>query len=341
MSNAGININISDLGDGLNEEARAGGIDDLTDEIQSLAMDYTDELETFSPNVRKRVEVLKEIQVQHDELEAKFFEEMAALEAKYQELYKPFYAKRYGIVNGVGEADRTTNDVDMDQKEDNAIMYYVEKGVPYFWLIAMKNSEELSEKITEHDAGVLKYLEDIKWHRIHEPKGFKLEFYFHTNPYFKNTLLTKTFHVIEEGDPVLDKAIGTEIEWYPGKCLILEKKPENGSMDANPTSKTEDSQSFFKFFYPPEVPDDVDDIDKDTAEELHNLMEQDYDMGVIIRDKIIPRAVSWFTGEAVYGEYFYIDDDDDDCSDYDDDDDSSSEEEDEEARRCIKKVYDT
>ncbi|KAI3954203.1 hypothetical protein MKW98_018027, partial [Papaver atlanticum] len=30
---------------------------------------------------------------QHDELEAKFFEETAALEAKYQKLYEPLYAK--------------------------------------------------------------------------------------------------------------------------------------------------------------------------------------------------------------------------------------------------------
>jgi len=29
----------------------------------------------------------------HDELEAKFFEERAALEAKYQKLYQPLYAK--------------------------------------------------------------------------------------------------------------------------------------------------------------------------------------------------------------------------------------------------------
>ncbi|KAJ0578157.1 putative nucleosome assembly protein (NAP) [Helianthus annuus] len=35
------------------------------------------------------------------------------------------------------------------------------------------------------------------------------------------------------------------------------------------------------------------------AEELQNQMEQDYDIGSTIRDKIIPHAISWFTGEAV------------------------------------------
>lgn len=33
------------------------------------------------------------LQSQHDEIEAKFFEERAALEAKYQKLYEPLYAK--------------------------------------------------------------------------------------------------------------------------------------------------------------------------------------------------------------------------------------------------------
>lgn len=33
------------------------------------------------------------MQSQHDELEAKFFEERAALEAKYQKLYQPLYTK--------------------------------------------------------------------------------------------------------------------------------------------------------------------------------------------------------------------------------------------------------
>lgn len=61
----------------------------------------------------------------------------------------------------------------------------------------------------------------------------------------------------------------TEIEWYPGKCLtkkILKKKPKKGSKNAKPITKTEDCESFFKFFSPPEVPQGDDlDIDEDTV----------------------------------------------------------------------------
>ncbi|KAB2079859.1 hypothetical protein ES319_A05G031500v1 [Gossypium barbadense] len=323
------NVNMSDLGGVINELARADLLNDLKNKLQNLSRHHTEMLERLSPDVKKRVEVLREIQGQHDELEAKFFEERAALEAKYQKLYQPLYAKRYDIVNGVGEANGTTDEAAMDQGEDKAAE---EKGVPDFWLNAMKNNEVLSEEITERDEGALKYLRDIKWYRIEEPKGFKLEFYFDTNPYFKNTVLTKTYHMIDEDEPILEKAIGTEIEWYPGKCLtqkLLKKKPKKGSKNAKQITKTEDCESFFNFFNPPQVPDDDEDVDEDAAEELQNQMEQDYDIGSTIRDKIIPHAVSWFTGEAIQGDELELDDEDEDEIDEDDEDDDEDEEEEE------------
>ncbi|KAL0426882.1 UNVERIFIED_CONTAM: Nucleosome assembly protein 1 [Sesamum latifolium] len=282
--------------------------------LQDLAGKHSDVLENLSPNS------------QHHDLEAKFFEERAALEAKYQKLYQPLYTKRYEIVTGVVEVEGGINDTEATKDED-------EKGVPDFWLTAMKNNEVLAEEISERDEGALKFLKDIKWSRIDNPKGFKLEFFFDTNPFFKNTVLTKTYHMIDEDEPILEKAIGTEIEWYPGKCLtqkILKKKPKKGSKNAKPITKTEQCESFFNFFSPPQVPDEDDDIDEDAAEELQNLMEQDYDVGSTIRDKIIPHAVSWFTGEAAQDEYGDIEDDDDELDEEDEDDDEEDEEEDEE-----------
>ncbi|KAK4257787.1 hypothetical protein QN277_007327 [Acacia crassicarpa] len=319
------NFNMADLSSALNEENRADLVNALKNKIQSLAGQHTDVLESLTPDVRKRVEVLREIQSQHDELEAKFFEERAALEAKYQKLYQPMYTKRYDIVNGVAEVEGVANETAADTEEDK------EKGVPAFWLTAMKNNEVLAEEISERDEGALKYLKDIKWSRIENPKGFKLEFYFDTNPYFKNSVLTKTYHMIDEDEPILEKAIGTEIEWYPGKCLtqkLLKKKPKKGSKNAKPITKTENCDSFFNFFNPPQVPEDDEDIDEDLAEELQNQMEQDYDIGSTIRDKIIPHAVSWFTGEAIQGEEFGDLEDDDD--DIEEDDDEEEEEEDDE-----------
>ncbi|PWZ17302.1 Nucleosome assembly protein [Zea mays] len=292
----------------LSAEDRAGLVNALKDKLQSLAGQHADVLETLSANVRKRVEFLREIQSQHDEIEAKFFEERAALEAKYQKLYEPLYTKRYEIVNGEVEVDGVSDDT-AEGKEP------VAKGVPEFWLTAMKTNEVL----------------------IEDPKGFKLDFFFDTNPFIKNSVLTKTYHMVDEDDLILEKAIRTEIEWYPGKNLtqkILKKKPKKGSKNTKLITKTEDCESFFNFFDPPQVPEDDEDIDEDTAEELQGQMEHDYDIGTTIRDKIIPHAVSWFTGEAVQGEDFAnLGDDDDDDEDEDDDDEEEDEDEEEMRRK--------
>ncbi|KAJ0964471.1 hypothetical protein J5N97_025609 [Dioscorea zingiberensis] len=334
-------INLADLGSTLpanaselSAEDRADLVNSLKNKLQSLVGQHADVLESLPPTVRKRVDVLREIQSQHDELEAKFFEERAALEAKYQKLYEPLYTKRYEIVNGVVEVEsvktETTEETAVADKSNE------EKGVPDFWLTAMKTNEVLAEEIQERDEAALKYLKDIKWYRIENPKGFKLEFYFDTNPFFKNSILTKTYHMIDDDEPILEKAIGTEIEWYPGKCLtqkVLKKKPKKGSKNAKPITKTEDCESFFNFFSPPQVPEEDEDIDEEAAEQLQSQMEQDYDVGSTIRDKIIPHAVSWFTGEAVQGDDFENlgddDDDEDEDDDLEEDDDEESDEDDE------------
>ncbi|XWS12070.1 hypothetical protein CRYUN_Cryun37aG0058900 [Craigia yunnanensis] len=261
--------------------------------LQSLAGQHADVLETLSPNARKRVEVLIEIQSEHDELEKKFFEERAALEAKYQKLYEPLYTKRFEIVNGVMKAEGEKNEAVMDEEGDKGVLSFVlEMYVMIYSLLV---------QISERDEGALKYLKDIKWGKIDDPKGFKLEFFFDSNPYFKNSVLTKTYHMVDENDPILEKAIGTKIEWYPGKCL---------------TQK---------------IPDDDDDIDDELAEELQDRMEHDYNIGSAIRGKLILHAVSWFTGEAVQvNEYDGLEGNYDSDEEEDEDEDGDEEEEEEE-----------
>ncbi|KAL1326673.1 hypothetical protein AAHE18_13G246400 [Arachis hypogaea] len=110
--------------------------------------------------------------------------------------------QRFEIVNGVTEVEGIAEEKTTGAEADE------EKGVPAFWLNAMKNNEVLAEEISEHDEGALKFLKDIKWSRIDNPKGFKLEFYFDTNLDFTNTILTKAYHMIDEDEPILEKAIG-------------------------------------------------------------------------------------------------------------------------------------
>ncbi|CAN4100096.1 unnamed protein product [Withania somnifera] len=284
----------------LSAEDRAGLVNALKNKLQNLAVDHLDVLDTLSPQVRKRVDALRDLQGQHDELHAKFLEEKAALEAKYQKVYEPLYTKRYEIVNGVVEVEGVTV-APVDQGDNTGTGDGTEKGVPNFWLTAMQNNEILDEEILEDDEAALEFLRDIKWCRVDDPKGFKLEFFFDTNPFFKNSVLTKTYHMVGDDEPILEKAIGTDIEWYPEKCLtqrILKKRQKKGLKNAKPEIRFEDCKSFFNFFKPPQVPeDDGYDIDSDIVERLQHQMEQDIEIGSTIKVKIIPHAVSWFTGE--------------------------------------------
>ncbi|XP_056845676.1 nucleosome assembly protein 1;1-like [Raphanus sativus] len=59
-----------------------------------MAGQRSDVLESLTPQVRNRVEALRDIQGKHDELDAEFREERAVLETKYDKLYQPLYTKK-------------------------------------------------------------------------------------------------------------------------------------------------------------------------------------------------------------------------------------------------------
>eukprot|EP00252_Welwitschia_mirabilis_P018728 TRINITY_DN417_c0_g1_i1.p1 TRINITY_DN417_c0_g1~~TRINITY_DN417_c0_g1_i1.p1 ORF type:complete len:258 (-),score=54.52 TRINITY_DN417_c0_g1_i1:72-731(-) len=214
------------LGAALSAGGSAGG-HEVLDSVKNLADKCSKFLEGLPPSVRKRVLTLRQLQTEHDEFKAKFYEERAVLEAKYQKLYEPLYTKRYEIVNGILDVESNTEEKHTARDEGDK---QEEKGVPQFWLTALKTNDITADQITERDEGALKYLQDIKYSKIADPKGFKIDFYFNPNPYFKNEVLTKTYHMGDDDDePILERAIGTEINWYPEKNLtqkLVKKKPK-------------------------------------------------------------------------------------------------------------------
>jgi len=100
--------------------------------------------------------------------------------------------------------------------------------------------------------------------------------------------------------------------------------------------KSVPTPSFFDFFNPAKPPtDDDEEIDEDIEAKL----ELDYQLGEDIKEKLIPRAIDWFTGEALqfendfedeFDEDEFEDEDDEDEEDLDRDDDDEEEESDEE-----------
>jgi nucleosome assembly protein 1-like 1 len=92
--------------------------------------------------------------------------------------------------------------------------------------------------------------------------------------------------------------------------------------------KTRPADSFFNFFSPPTPPkpEDEDDMDEEELADLELKLEVDYQIGEDFKEKLVPRAVDYFTGKALE----YETDDEDDFEDFDDDDDAASDDDDDE-----------
>lgn len=208
-------------------------------------------IESLPAVIRRRITGLKGIQKEHSKLEAEFQEEVLQLEKKYFAKFTPLYEKRSKIVNGVEEpspADITAGTAEGDEIDDSEMeedTSSVSKGIPEFWLSAMKNSTSLAETITETDEGALEHLIDIRMEYLERP-GFRLIFEFEENEYFTNKLITKTYYYQEEngygGDFIYDHAEGDKIDWKTGKDLtvrIESKKQRNKSMELQQFSSPE------------------------------------------------------------------------------------------------------
>ena len=202
-------------------------------------------IESLPVSVRRRVAGLKGIQKDHSKLEAEFQDEVLQLEKKYFAKFTPLYQARAKIINGasepteqqvkVGETKDEDDEDESMEEEVNTDEGKDVKGIPEFWLSAMKNQISLAEMITDRDEPALKALTDIRMEYLDRP-GFRLIFEFAENEYFTNKTITKTYFYQEEngygGDFIYDHAEGDKIDWKAGKDLtvrIESKKQRNKS----------------------------------------------------------------------------------------------------------------
>merc|ERR1712240_753847 len=165
-------------------------------------------------------------------------------------------------------------------------------GLPKFWLHTLKNANEesLMGLIEPHDEAVLEHLTDITITLTNDNSGFTLNFLFKENPYFNNQVLTKEYKLRDGPDPESPLS-------YDG--------PEEVKLD-----------SFFSFFSPPACKLDGSD-DDELSDDDRAILAVDFDVGFAIKEKIIPRAIMYFTGEI------FDDDDYEDCEDEDEEEEDS------------------
>ncbi|XP_054154286.1 nucleosome assembly protein 1-like 1-B isoform X2 [Oppia nitens] len=296
------------------------------------------------PNiVKRRVKALKNVQIEKIKIEGDFYKELHELEVRYAAKYVPLFEKRTQIVNGSYEPNDEEANYPSDEEEEeeeNELSDGVKekvkvedkpedkniKGIPEFWLTILKNVDTFAENIQEHDEDILKHLIDIRVTLIKEPAGFKLDFVFSPNDYFTNEILTKEYELRctpDFEDPwsydgiAIVKCKGCQINWNKGKNVtektVTKKQKHKSKGQIRTVSKTVKNDSFFNFFDPPEVPEKLEDLEDET----HALLQADWEMGELLRQNIVPRAVLFFTGEAL----------DDYDEDYDEDEESEEDEE--------------
>jgi len=285
--------------------------------------------------VKRRIKALKKIQFEATKIEAEFYREVHRLECEYATKYAPLFEKRSTMVTGVYEPNNDEADWPSDDEKDDLAVSdsndevktkaSIEekkeesaektddkdedvKGIPGFWLTIFKNVDMLSEMIQTQDEPILNHLQDVKVEfKEKDPMGFTLEFYFEPNDFFENKKLTKEYTMRSEPDeadpfsfegPEIVKCQGCKIDWKKGKNVtvktVKKKQKHKASGTTRTISKTVQSDSFFNFFTPPTPPDD-EEMDEDTEA----LLAADFEIGHFIRERIVPRAVLYFTGEAL------------------------------------------
>merc|ERR1711997_667129 len=294
----------------------------------------------LAPEVLRRVKALKNIQLENVKHEVEYYKELHKLDLKYQKVYDENNVRRKKIYLGDYEPnDAECEWVDPDDEEGSkklgaltidADKKETAKGIPDFWLTVFQNANDtvLHGMVEQIDEPILKHLQDVTVNLPDTNTGFSLNFHFAPNDFFSNPVLTKEYSLrndYQEDDPLeydgpeVVKATGCAIDWKPGKNpgvkIIKQKiKPKGkGKGGVKFVTKEEKRDTFFNFFKPPNVnaldKKKGDDDEDDEEGEALALLNEDFDIGLNIKEKLISKAVLYFTGEA---DDIGIDDDFDD-----------------------------
>ncbi|XP_058804861.1 protein SET isoform X2 [Phymastichus coffea] len=145
----------------------------------------------YDIEIQKALEEIDGCQNQIDGLNEKASDEILEVEKKYNKLRKPYFQKRSDII----------------------------KRIPNFWVTAFVNNKKIADILEEEEEDALRYLNKLEVEEFEDIKsGYRINFYFEENPYFKDEVLTKEFHL---GDPV---SLSTAINWKEGADLSKRAK---------------------------------------------------------------------------------------------------------------------
>jgi len=221
-----------------------------------------DESREFDAETQKALEDIDACQNEIDALNEKASEEILQAEQKFNKLRKPHFEKRNTII----------------------------ERIPNFWVTAFVNHPQISAILDEDEEECLQFMTRVDVEEFEDIKsGYKICLHFKENPYFKNKVLTKEFHLGTTGDPT---SKSTGIEWNEGKDLVAKA---NESQKASAGSKQQMaalSRTFFQWFT-----DNTDPSADDIAE--------------VLKDDMWPNPLQYFLASDMDNEENGLDSDDD------------------------------
>ena len=145
--------------------------------------------DTFDKEAQAAIEEIDRVQCDIDKLNEEASDEILRIEQKFNKLRQPHYKSRSDLIN----------------------------KIPNFWVTVFVNHPQLSTLLDEDDEEALQYLKRVDVQEFDDIKsGYKINFHFDSakNPFFENDVLTKEFHLNENGEPSCQS---TKIKWKPGK----------------------------------------------------------------------------------------------------------------------------
>ncbi|XP_067617403.1 nucleosome assembly protein 1-like 1 isoform X2 [Eurosta solidaginis] len=256
----------------------------------------------YSEDENKTISELKKLYLETIKLDVELQKEIYNLEKSFETKHSEIFEKR-----------RTILDEFRKKTQGNSS---AESNMTNFWLKVLKAS--YTEFISKKDEKILTYLTDIRSKLCNDPSvKFIIEFHFEPNEFFSNKILTKTYFLncLPDADDPLTYD-GAEIYKCEGCKIDWKQKTEKDKKSCT---------SFFDFFNPPTLPEDTEDPNYC---DINAILQNDFELGFYLKERVIPKAIMFFTGEIAdcQSSDSESEDTDDEDDDDDDDDDSSTNE---------------
>ena len=276
-------------------------------------------------DILRRVKALKNIQLENVKHEIEYYRKIHKLDLEFKKIFDENNERRKRIYLGLyaptdsecwwldPNEDGSMETMEMENMniEDPDQGETANRGIPDFWMTVFKNANEtvLNRTIELVDEPILKHLQDVTVTLPQANTGFTLHFHFAQNEFFSNSVLTKEYELrndIDRRDPLdydgpeMLRARGCDIDWKddmnPGVKITMKKQKLKGKGGTKTILKEEKRDTFFNFFQPPPISMDTERAHDD--DELVEQLDTDFDIGLGIKDKLIPKAVLYYTGEA-------------------------------------------